>query len=425
MKKHWHSLGMGLLLLTGTSVWAGNLSVTGTTDKPDAMYQPGEKMEFRIQLLEDGKPVAGKKLSWVRTGDDQKTAKGVLVSKTEPVIVTTSTDKPGFVRLIVTALDDNGKPCKNEKKQDVAFNGGAGVEPGKLQGTPEPKDFDAFWDGQKKELAKVPLKFTLSPAAVKNPKLEGFDVRVDCAGGKPVSGYLARPKGAAPKSLPALVSFHGYGVSGADMPETSAFRGMLAFDINAHGIDNGKDKAYYDNLKNGELKGYGFSGNDKAETCYFRGMLLRVMRALEFVKAQPEWDGKNLIVLGGSQGGFQALAAAGLDPQVTFCVAGKPWLCDLGGVKQGRLGGWRPGYTEFLNYIDPANHAKRIKCPVSTDIGLGDYVCPPSGVSVMVNNIKGTKTMVYVQGATHGYAPPKSTSCWQEYGRHLNKILKK
>ncbi len=35
-----------------------------------------------------------------------------------------------------------------------------------------------------------------------------------------------------------------------------------------------------------------------------------MIRAIDFLTAQPEWDGRTVIVYGSSQGGFQALAAA-------------------------------------------------------------------------------------------------------------------
>ena len=69
-------------------------------------------------------------------------------------------------------------------------------------------------------------------------------------------------------------------------------------------------------------------------------MFQRACRALEYLKSRPEWDGRILIVSGGSQGGAQALAAAGLDPQVTCCVALVPALCDHHGLLAGRQPSW-------------------------------------------------------------------------------------
>ncbi len=377
-----------------------------STDKEPVSYQPGETMTFKVQLVDSGKPVGGKILKWLRTGDDQKTAKGEGTSSVAaPLEITTSLDCPGFVRLEITVFNADGSPIKDAQGKWLKFEGGAGVQPEKLAGYPEPSDFDAFWKAQKARLAKVPLKASLKEVASQNAKFQVFDVKVDCAGGKPVSGYLAMPKDAKPKTLPAQVSFRGYGVSGAN-PDYRP--GMITLQINAHGIENGREPGYYEALKNGELKGYAFKleENAKPETCYFNGMMLRVMRALEYIKSRPEWDGRTLVVSGGSQGGLQALTAAALDPEVTMCWAFKPWCCDLGGIQLGRLCGWRPDFADGLGYYDAANMAKRIRCETFVTAGLGDYVCPPSGVSVVYNNIQAPKTIEYIQGATHGYNPP-------------------
>jgi len=384
---------------------AGEWTLSGTTEKEAALYQPGEPMVFRVRLQEDGHPAGGLKLRWTRTGDDGKTEQGEAVaSATEPLVITTSTGTPGFVRIQVEAVDEAGKPVMGSKQIPVRFDGGAGVEPEKLgQGVPEPADFDTFWKAQVERLKEVPLKFTMTEAVSADPAYVTYDVKIDCAGGKPVSGYLTKPKDAAPKSLRAQGAYMGYGISSAK-PYTAPGTMMLC--INAHGIENGKEPEYYKGLG---LEKYGFKNdeNAKPETSCFRGMILRVLRSLEFLKAQPEWNGRDLIVSGGSQGGFQALSGAALDRDVTKCMVNVPWMCDLGGVTEGRLRGWRPDYAGGLGYYDSVNMAKRIACPVTITAGLGDYVCPPSGVAVLYNNLQSARQLDLVQGMTHQYSPPK------------------
>lgn len=397
----------GILALSAAAAAsrAGELTLSGTTDKEAALYQPGEPMVFKIRMMEDGRAAEGRKLRWTRTGDDGKTEKGeAMASATEPLVITTSTDKPGFVRIQVEAVDEAGKPVVGAKQIPVRFDGGAGVEPEKLvQGVPEPADFDTFWRAQIERLKEVPLKFTMTEAPSADPAYVTYDVKIDCVGGKPVSGYLTRPKDAAPKSLRANGAYMGYGVSSAK-PYTAPGTMMLC--INAHGIENGKEPEYYKGLG---LEKYGFKNEENArpETSYFNGMILRVLRSLEFLKAQPEWNGRDLIVSGGSQGGFQALSGAALDRDVTKCMVNVPWMCDLGGVTVERLRGWRPDYADGLGYYDSVNMAKRIACPVLITAGLGDYVCPPSGVTVLYNNLKSAKQLDLVQGMTHQYSPPK------------------
>ena len=398
---------VGLMALGAAAVaTAATPCLQWSTDREPVSYTSGEPMVFRVRLVEDGKPLAGKTLKWVRSGDDGQTSQGeATTTEAQPVEIKTAADKPGFVRLEIGVFEADGTPLKDGNGHPLKFEGGAGVEPVKLEGYAEPADFDGFWKAQKARLAAVPLKASLAEVASKNPDFQVFDVKVDCAGGKPVSGYLSVPKNAQPKSLPALVSFLGYSVCGANQE----FRGgTLVFQINAHGIENGREPEYYRALQEGALKGYAFNNdeNAKPETAYFNGMMLRVMRALEFVKSRAEWDGKTLIASGGSQGGLQAVNAAALDRDVTQCFAYKPWCADLGGIRLGRLRGWRPDYTDAIAYYDIANQAKRVTCETFVSTGLGDYVCPPSGVSVLYNNLHGPKTIEYIQGSTHGYDPP-------------------
>jgi len=395
-----------------TEVFAGSLLLVGKTDKASALYEPGERMVFSVRLEDDGKAVAGKKLAWERTGDDQKSEKGEGVSGEQPLQIVTACDKPGFVRIVVRALDEAGKAVLDGNKKAVLFEGGAGVQPEKLDSVSEPADFDAYWAQQKAELAKTPMKvLEMKPVPETVPGVATFDVKVACAGGMPVSGYYSKRKDAAPKSAAARVQFQGYSVISAGRQDQAAKdpnHPVMVLCINVHGIENGREPEYYKNLGATTLKGYAFNNveNARRETAFFNGMTLRLLRAMEFVKAQPEWDGKTLTVSGGSQGGLQSLTAAGLDPAVTRCEAYKPWCCDLGGIALNRLRGWRPDYTEALNYFDPANHAKRIRCETYLTTGLGDYVCPPSGVSVVFNHIRAPKTIEYIQGSTHGYNPP-------------------
>ena len=93
-------------------------------------------------------------------------------------------------------------------------------------------------------------------------------------------------------------------------------------------------------LEDGLLNKYWEYNAADRETYYFRGMYLRVLRAIEYMTSLPEWDGRRLLVVGESQGGGQAVAAAGLDPRVSAVVLNVPAMQDLGGARKGRLSGW-------------------------------------------------------------------------------------
>ncbi|NMA45748.1 MAG: acetylxylan esterase [Lentisphaerae bacterium] len=403
---------------------ANKASLTGTLDREQALFAPGEEMAFKLVADFQGQqPTNDYFISWERTGDDGAKDSGKAKVGPEPLIIKTSLDRPGFVRILAYLVDKNGRRVTKtvmrrgkEAQENIFFDGGAGVDIDKLQGVPEPADFDAFWTKQKARLAAVPMNTRLDEQPSKDPKVKIYAVSIDCAGPRPVTGYLTVPADAKEKSLPAHASFHGYGTSIQRAP-TGGSSGHISFNVNAHGYDLGQSEEYYqaffESIKsNGH--GYAFDPeqNKDPETAYFNGMALRVMRALEYLKSRPEWDGKNLNVSGGSQGGLQTVWAAGLDAAVVKASPGIPWCCDLGGVTLGRItAGWRLKYVEALDYYDPINHAKRIPTSCYVDItraGLGDYTCPPSGVAILYNNIPGPKRINWVQGSTHGYTPPNA-----------------
>ena len=115
----------------------------------------------------------------------------------------------------------------------------------------------------------------------------------------------------------------------------------------------------------------------------------------------------NVTVSGGSMGAFQATAAAALDSGVNKLIICKPWLCDLRAAEAGKLGGWRPEAAAGLDYYDTASFASRVRCETVLDSGLGDYVCPPSGVTALYHNLRGTKRFVMFQNRTHPYTAPE------------------
>ncbi|MDD3154473.1 MAG: acetylxylan esterase [Victivallaceae bacterium] len=400
---------------------ADKADLRGTTDKNPLSYKTGDDVTFTVKLDYTGvQPGKSYFIDWKRTGDDGKTLQGrVPYVMGQPLVLKDKFTQPGFIRIYARLLDKNGRQVMHlyqKQQRPIFFDGGAGADVDQLRTSPEPADFSLFWDRQKAKLAAVPVKYTMTklPDRCANG-VDVYAVRIDCAGSRPVTGYLQIPANAQPKSLPVEVGFHGYSANpnSYQKPPKGGPTHQIRFTINAHGYELGKDaayaKAFFDATRsNGQ--GYAFDPkqNSDPETAYFNGMALRVMRALEFVKTLPQWHGKTLAVSGGSQGGLQSLWAAGLDQDVTQCNVSIPWCCDLAGAtKQKRLrADWRIPYVPALDYYDAANHAKRIKCPVIISrAGLGDYVCPPSGITAMYNNLKCPKQIIYVQGSQHGYNP--------------------
>ena len=398
-----------------------------STDKPDWKIKVGEPVTFSAQVFtrENAKAprvaLTGRKVLCRMFGDGLKTVTKSEVLSGKPVSVTGKLDRPGWIYVYFTLYEPDGKTLStvlDYRKRKTSVQGGIGalVEPDKLKpGMERPADFDAFWKAQRELLDKVPLNAVETPVASQSKSHKLYDVKVDCAGGLPVRGYLSIPVNAKPKSLPAWVTFHGAGVS-------SSGRAMepncIRMDVNAHGILNGQKPEFYSNLYATTLKNYYHQGQNDREKIYFHGMYLRVMRALDYVKSRPEWNGKVLIVSGSSQGGGQAIAAAALDPQVTLCIAGVPALSDHAGSLAGRQPGWPrfydgrngrkydPAVKTAASYYDNVFFASRIKCEAFVTTGLIDTTCSPEGVYVVFMHLASPKKQLDVVSiGNHGGAP--------------------
>jgi len=396
-----------------------DVQIIGSTDKSPLSYKPGDEMVYTFKV-DFGKSEPGEWfLRYVRRGDDGKTFSG-KISARETLTVKTSLDRPGFVNVEVRLVDAKGKPVQRNAGRwgAIGYYAGTAVEPEKLKDCGEPADFDEFWEKQKKRLAAVPFKDTTECKLVAERK-DGnvYAVSIPCAGPRPATGYLTVPKNAKPKSLMAQIQFFGYAEAIQRIPGRTT-PGRMVFYLNAHGQKLGQDAAYYKkffaSIRSNKYS-YAFDPeqNKDPENCFFNGMVFRVLRALEYLKTRPEWDGKTLIAFGGSQGGLQTMWAAALDQDVNIASPSITWCCDLAGsTKAGRLcGNWRIKYVPALDYYDPVFMAKRIT-KAQVDIrraGLGDYTCPPSGLAISYLNLKTPKKSIrWVQGSNHPFVPLKS-----------------
>ncbi|MFM8469882.1 MAG: acetylxylan esterase [Limisphaerales bacterium] len=399
-------LGPALIASAPDAKSSTNYVLRVSADRADALYQSGENVMFKITLALDKTPVTDAEVQWTLTKDGvPPTTSGKAKLVNGSATVTGKLAEPGFLQCRVTFT--------SAEKRAYTSLGAAGVDPLKIQPSqPVPADFDAFWAGQKKLLAAVPVNARLTPVQQATAGVVAFDLQADSIGA-PVSGYFAKPEEAKPKSLPIILTVHGAGVRSSSLGGATGWakQNFLALDINAHGLPNGQPDKFYTDLANGDLKDYRARGRESRDTIYFRGMFLRLVRALDFLTAQPEWDGRTVVVMGSSQGGYQAIVAAGLDARVTFFAAGVPAGCDHTGFKVGRINGWpkfiatgeQPpaNVLDAVRYFDAMNFATRTRAGAIFTVGFVDTTCPPSSVYAAYNNVSGKKSIHHDPDAGH------------------------
>jgi cephalosporin-C deacetylase len=343
----------------------------------------------------------------VKKGGMTELAKGKVPLSQGKGQIEAKLDEPGWLLAEVTLPATDGR-------KEIKALGGALVSHEKLRpSSKRPDDFDAFWQGKLKDLAAVPANPKLTPGDSGKPDLEYHKITMDNIRGSHINGQLARPKQG--DRLPAMLIVQWAGVYPLqkDWVIGRATEGWLVLNINAHDLPIDEPEQFYKDQANGPLKDYPSIANDDRETSYFLRMYLSCFRGAEYLTERPDWDGRTLVVTGGSQGGLQSIVTAALHPKITAVLACVPAGCELNGPEAGHLPGWPMWYwnakgkdeakvREAARYYDVVNFASRVKCPVLVGAGLIDTVCPPPGVFAACNQMKGPTEIVPLPLGEHG-----------------------
>jgi cephalosporin-C deacetylase-like acetyl esterase len=300
----------------------------------------------------------------------------------------------------------------NTGRNNGLYAVGAAVAPEKIGlSTPRPSDFDEFWRNKLESQARVPMNPVLTPVYTDVPGVKMNIFQLDALGSR-VHGYIAQP--AKEGKFPALVQLQYAGVYALNARADAqlAAQGWLMMNVDAH------DKLPSDPSGN-VPRNYQTIGNTDREKSYFLGMYLRDSRALDYLLTRPDWDGKTIVLTGGSMGGQQSLALAGLRPdKITAVLVCVPAGADTNGDLHGRKAGYpnwpsdNPEAMKTALYFDTVNFASRIKAPVMAGMGFIDTISPPAGVWTALNQIPGSKEALPMIESEHdNLTPEKGRSC--------------
>lgn len=370
---------------------------TTVPNHADWLYKTGEKAKVEVTLCRYGIP-QNVEVSY-EIGQDMlpATSSGKVTLKNGRATIDMGTmKKPGFLDLRLKAVID-GKTFEHHVK--------VGFSPEQLKPyTKNPTDFDAFWKANLEEARKTPVSVSCEPAPeYSTDKVEASLVKIRTDRRHSVYAYLLKPKKQG--RYPVVLTPPGAGIKTIKNVSTDyAEQGMIRLMMEIHGISPKLTDDQFKDISNafsGE-NGYLENGLDNRDNYYMKHVYVACVRALDYLCSLPEWDGKNVFVQGGSQGGALSLITAGLDPRVTACVANHPALSDMAGyAEKGRTGGYphfnrenqmlTPEKINTLQYYDVVNFARRISCPVYLTWGYNDNVCPPTTSYIVWNLITAPK----------------------------------
>lgn len=381
-----------------------------TTNQPDRTYQPGEEARLRIQAYAGGLPLDQVTVHYTVGGEmlPAERTDSVTLRNGEATLSLGTSDTPGF-RTCQYHFDVAGKRYKELVK--VAF------APEQIQPTiPYPEDFQAFWSRTLKEAEAIPM----NPVVTRLPQYdtdiaEVSLVKLDCgANGRCIYGYLVKPK--AEGKYPVILYPPGAG-SKRIIPEYDyAKEGFISMKIEIHGLSPELPEAVYAE-KRKTVEDYMYRGLESPEAYYYKDVYVGCSRAIDFLCSLPEFDGRNVGVSGGSQGGALTLVTAALNSKVTFLAPFYPALSDVTGFLHGRAGGWPKFYAtpestakvsvdtatavRTLSYYDVVNFARQIRVPGFYSYGYNDETCSPTSINATLNCITAPKEVVITPTSGH------------------------
>ena len=414
MKSKWMTKMMAVLMVLQLSVMVATaenypyrsdyLWLT-VPDHADWLYKTGEKAKVEVTFCKYGIP-QNVEVSY-EIGPDMLTAtsRGQVMLKNGRAVINIGTmKKPGFLDMRLKATVD-GKLYEHHVK--------VGFSPEKLKPyTSNPADFDEFWkaniDKARKEVSTERL--LTRRERVEKYSTDEFDcylIKLHTDSRHSIYGYLTMPRDATAAKHPIVLCPPGAGIKTIKEPMRNTYyakNGFIRLEMEIHGLNPKMTEEQFKEISSafsGE-NGYLENGLDNRDNYYMKHVYVACIRALDYLCSLPEWDGRNVFVQGGSQGGALSLITAGLDPRVTACVANHPALSDMAAyAEEGRTGGYphfhrenqmlTPEKIRTLQYYDVVNFARRIHCPAYLTWGYNDNTCPPTTSYVVWNLITAPK----------------------------------
>ncbi len=391
-----------------------------TPDHPNREYSIGEKAQLRVEAYEGGIPKNGSYV-YYKVGDEMLLPEkydSIPFFNGKAMIDLGTMSVPGFRAVDVYFMSAEGKKIKDLVK--VAF------APDDINTLATmPKDFTEFWDNTLKQMNNIPMNAEITVLPEKSTdKVEISLVKLTVGkNGRAMYGYLAKPNDG--KKHPVLFNPPGAGTHRiTSYTQYAEEWGYISFTTEIHGNNPEAPDSVFAIMKNAN-SAYNTNGIESKESFYYRDVYAGCARCVDFLCTLPEWDGKNVHVTGGSQGGALSIVATALNPKVTAVAAFYPALCDLKGFAHDRAGGWPKYFSKsnqakkmnadekimnVLDYYDVVNFARILTQPGFYSWGWNDDTCSPTSLHAMYHEIKAPKVRDITPTSGHWRFPSSNIS---------------
>ena len=384
-------------------------------DHADWLYKVGEKAKVDVTFCLYGMPQDVEVIYEIGPDMMPATSSGKVRLKNGRATIDMGTmKKPGFLDLRLTVEGDQttppAAPLLLRRGNKYQHHVKVGFSPELLKPyTKNPQDFDAFWKANLEEARKEVKSEKLIVNSEKVEKYctdetDMYLLKIKYDKRHSIYAYLSKPKKEG--KYPVVLCPPGAGIKTIKEPMRNLYyakNGFIRLEMEIHGLNPEMTEEQFKEITTAfdYENGYLTNGLDDKDNYYMKHVYVACVRAIDYLTSLPDWDGKNVFVQGGSQGGALSLITAGLDPRVTACVANHPALSDMAGYLDNRAGGYphfnrlkgmlTPEKVETMAYYDVVNFARRITSPVYLTWGYNDNVCPPTTSYIVWNLITAPK----------------------------------
>jgi dipeptidyl aminopeptidase/acylaminoacyl peptidase len=229
------------------------------------------------------------------------------------------------------------------------------------------------------ETGGIPRNAFVKPELIKWPSFDG----------RTISGFIYKKAPSETKKLPVIILIHG----GPEAQFRPNFLGRSNYFLNEFGV-----ALICPNVRGSD--GYGKTFLDLDNTMKREDSVKDVGALLDWVKTQPDLDSDRVMIMGGSYGGYMALACSfhyadrircsidvvGISNFVTFLENTEAYRRDLRRVEYGDERDSQ--MRAFLLRISPLNHVAEITKPIFVVAGQNDPRVPVNESRQIVDALK-------------------------------------
>jgi len=258
----------------------------------------------------------------------------------------------------------------------------------------KPDDFEQFWKRVKEEALATVVNGHRELKSTYMNEIHTYEVTFDGYAGTTIHATLSIPQNSInSQPSPCLIMLPGYTSERSNSYQHAHWILMgvavLSVDVRGQGKDTGNNLG----SAHGMAKGWITEGLLDLEHCYYKAVAIDLLRALSWLKIQPDIDTTRIGVIGASQGGGLASMLTALDDTICMLVADIPNMCHINYGMLNSTGSLsevaefcrrRPeqlqAVLDTLSYFELIHMADRIQVPVLMSVGLQDTVCTPEQI---------------------------------------------